>query len=268
MFVSRCPHCLNNPIVPFGIYTSFYFSLLSSYYFCIKLIFILRLPCPFIRWTLSCKKWTDRRVWERKLWPCGWRIKRSDINNVLYLNSFTLFWNIYTERNKRRHKRKLTGGYYHTKQLSGTYTIKSQIPPQHYKSIPQSMVKALTSLHEVFTGKRWKCSCSANLAVEEKIKAGQSSHSSDMRSADCQDVGHLNATIKKFFRSADSYFWQTWFPNCRSLFFTKIKKEKTYAIHGLLQVCIPAKTDVQHDWMVPCCMNKKQTQFILHTPTM
>ena len=42
VFVRMCPHCLNNPVVPFGIYTSFYFSLLLSYYFCIKLIFILR----------------------------------------------------------------------------------------------------------------------------------------------------------------------------------------------------------------------------------
>ena len=41
-------------------------------------------------------------------------------------------------------------------QLSGTYTIKSHIPPQHYKSIPQIMAKALTSLHEVFTGKNVK----------------------------------------------------------------------------------------------------------------
>ena len=55
MFVRMCPRCLNNPVVPFGIHTSFYFSLLLSYYFCIKLIFILSLPCPFIRCTLSCK---------------------------------------------------------------------------------------------------------------------------------------------------------------------------------------------------------------------
>ena len=41
MFVHMCPHGLNNPVVPFGIYTSFYFSLLLSYYFCIKLFFIL-----------------------------------------------------------------------------------------------------------------------------------------------------------------------------------------------------------------------------------
>ena len=56
MFARMRPHCLNNPVVPFGIYTLFYFSLLLSYYFCIKLIFILRLPCPLIRCTL-CKKW-------------------------------------------------------------------------------------------------------------------------------------------------------------------------------------------------------------------
>ena len=39
VYVRMCPHCLNNLVVPFGIYTSFYFSLLLSYYFCIKLLF-------------------------------------------------------------------------------------------------------------------------------------------------------------------------------------------------------------------------------------
>ena len=72
-----------------------------------------------------------------------------------------------------------------------------------------------------------------------KLAPGRSSHSSDMRIADCQDVGHLNATIKNiFFRSADSYFYKS---------LPKLKKKKKYAIHGLAQVRIPAKIDVQHD---------------------
>ena len=56
MFDRMCPHCLNNSVVPFGIYTSFYISLLLSYYFCIKLIFILRLPCPYVAPYVKMKK--------------------------------------------------------------------------------------------------------------------------------------------------------------------------------------------------------------------
>ena len=82
VFVRMCPHCLNNPVVPFGICTSFYFSLLLSYYFCIKLIFILRLPCPFIRCTL-CKKWIDSRVWEWKLW-----LRTKDKQKIRYKYNF------------------------------------------------------------------------------------------------------------------------------------------------------------------------------------
>ena len=39
-------------------------------------------------------------------------------------------------------------------------------------------------------------------------------------------------------------------------------------MRGLSQARIPAKIDFQLDWMAPCYMYKKQTQFSLHTPTM
>ena len=71
--------------------------------------------------------------------------------------------------------------------------------------------------------------------MEEKIEAGRSSHSSDMRSADCQDVGHLNATIK------NSFFVLL------TRIFSKPDSPTVVAIHGLAQVRIPAKIDVQHD---------------------
>ena len=38
-----------------------------------------------------------------------------------------------------------------------------------------------------------------------------------------------------------------------------------HAIRGLAQARILAKIDFQLDWMAPCCMYKKQTQFSLHT---
>ena len=88
-----------------------------------------------------------------------------------------------------------------------------------------------------------------------------------MCSADCQDVGHLKARRKNSF----SFCWIKFFsrPDFPSVvqIFTKIKKEKN-AICDLVHVRIPAKLDIQLDWMVPCCMYKKQTQFSLRTPTM
>ena len=65
------------------------------------------------------------------------------------------------------------------------------------------------------------------MAVEEKKKAGQSSHSSDMRSADCQDVGHLNATIKNsFFVLLTHIFSKPDFPTVVHKSLPKLKKKK------------------------------------------
>ena len=108
------------------------------YHFCIKLLFSYYVYLVRSYVALYVKKWIDSRVWEWKLWPCGQRInRRSDRNNILYLNSFMLFWNIYAERNKRRHKRKLTGGYITTLnnyqeliQLNLTFHLNTTSPSQ------------------------------------------------------------------------------------------------------------------------------------------
>ena len=68
-----------------------------------------------------------------------------------------------------------------------------------------------------------------------------------MRSADCQDVGHLNATIKNsFFVLLTHKFSKPDSPTVVHQSLPKLKKKKN-AIHGLAQVRIPAKIDVQHD---------------------
>ena len=68
-----------------------------------------------------------------------------------------------------------------------------------------------------------------------------------MRSADCQDVGHLNATIKNsFFVLLTHIFSKPDSPTVVHKSLPKLKKKK-YAIRGLAQVRIPAKIDVQHD---------------------
>ena len=70
-----------------------------------------------------------------------------------------------------------------------------------------------------------------------------------MRSADCQDVGHLNATIKNsFFVLLTHIFSKPDSPTVVHQSLPKLKKKKKkYAIHDLAQVRIPAKIDVQHD---------------------
>ena len=69
-----------------------------------------------------------------------------------------------------------------------------------------------------------------------------------MRSADCQDVGHLNAMIKNsFFVLLTQIFSKLDSPTVVHQSLPKLKKKKNYAKHGLAQVRIPAKIDVQHD---------------------
>ena len=70
-----------------------------------------------------------------------------------------------------------------------------------------------------------------------------------MRSADCQEVGHLNATIKNsfFFVLLTHIFIKPDSPTVIHQSLPKLKKKKKYVIHGLAQVRIPAKIDVQHD---------------------
>ena len=69
-----------------------------------------------------------------------------------------------------------------------------------------------------------------------------------MRSADCQDVGHLNATIKNsFFVLLTHIFSKPDSPTVVHKSLPKLKMKKKNAIHGLAQVRIPAKIDVQHD---------------------
>ena len=69
-----------------------------------------------------------------------------------------------------------------------------------------------------------------------------------MRSADCQDVGHLNATIKNsFFVLLTHIFSKPDSPTVVHESLPKLKKKKKYAVYGLAQVRISAKIDVQHD---------------------